>query len=301
MSSVSVLVPVFNGEKYLAETLDSVLAQTRPATEIMVFDNCSTDRSVAIAATRVPQALIVTAPENLGAVANLNRSLLAASSEFVLWVAADDRLAPDHIETCLTILEANPGLPACLPGIRLIDPAGQVIRDLDDRDLSSTSTRVRLRAFLRRPRWTEFYCLYRRDALLAAPRLSNEYGADVIFTWWFLLRGPIAVAPRPLLEYREYPAKTQDEMALTLDPNVTPLHWRMVNLWLRLYRMVGEPTVDKSIQKVARRELLLALSDRTWILHFHDDAVRRWPRSRRFLGSLRTLGRRVRGGRLVDG
>ena len=82
-----------------------------------------------------------------------------------------------------------------------------------DPELSSADPRTRLRSYLRRPRWTEVYCLYRRDVLLESPRFRDDYGADVLLIWWFLLRKPLAVVDEELLEYRLYPVKTADGTA----------------------------------------------------------------------------------------
>src|SRR4051812_47948448 len=92
-ATVSIAIPVFNGERYLRAALASVLAQTRPADEVLVMDNASTDRSREIAESLLPGA-VRTAETNRGAVANFNRAVQEASGEYFAWLAADDLLAP---------------------------------------------------------------------------------------------------------------------------------------------------------------------------------------------------------------
>ena len=216
-ATVSIAIPVFNGERYLRESLASALAQTRPADEVLVMDNASTDQTREIAESMLPGA-VRTAETNLGAVANFNRAVEEASGEYFAWLAADDLLAPAFLERALPALEAVPTAPACLTAIRFVDVDGRPQGEQRDPELSSADAGVRLRSLLRRPRWTEVYCLYRRSALLASPRFRDAWGADVILTWWFLLRGPLLVLDEPLLDYRVYPVKTVDMTAASLNP-----------------------------------------------------------------------------------
>jgi len=281
---VSVVVPVFNGERYLGEALESVLVQTRPADEVLVFDNASTDSTISIATSILGSDGVRTSDANYGAVANFARAAREASGEFLVWLGADDRLEPEHIERCLAELVKHPKSAGCLPGVRFIDPDGGHLRDTSDMELASPSPRVRLRSFVRRNRWTEFYCLYRRAAALQVPLNPRDFATDVLFTWWILLRGPLAVVEEPLLVYREYPNKSVEDMAKAQDPNAPQLHWRKVRLWLRLWSMTKDPGVAPRVGAIARNELLRCLIRGPWLLHFREDVMLRWP----------IMGRRVK-------
>ena len=269
--NVSVVVPVYNGERYIAEALQSVLAQTIRPAEVLVFDNASTDNTVEVAARHLPADAIRRSAVNFGAVVNFNRAVREASGEYVLWLAADDRLLPEHLEVCFQALVNRPSAGACLPGIRFIDVDGRPTRQHTDPDLAAEDPRKRLRSFLRRHRWTESYCLYRRDALLASPMFTAEYATDVLLTWWFVLRGPLLVMSEPLLEYREYPTKTVEETATGLDPHAPELQWRKCRLWRRLWKESSADDVETGAAKVARQELLLCLVHRHWVKHFAED------------------------------
>lgn len=306
VADVSVALPVFNGERYLQEALQSVLDQTVRPVEILVFDNCSTDRTVELARQLIPFEAVRVSESNIGAAANFNRAARESVGEYFLWLAVDDRLTPHHLERCLQVLAERPDAGACLPGIRYIDPAGRPIRAQSDEALASVEPRERIRSFVRRGRWTEVYCLYRRDALLASPMISDGYASDVFLTWWFVLRGSLAVARDPLLEYREYPTKTADEMAQALDPNARALQWRMTRLWLGLWRESAATDVDPSTSRVARRELLLCLVHRHWLWYATEDvwvyltsvARGRGPAARVLSRLLTTVESAARGRRL---
>jgi glycosyltransferase involved in cell wall biosynthesis len=273
--SISVAIPVYNDERYLGEALRSVLAQSLPPTETLVFDNCSTDGSREVAATVIPRSDIRESAANLGAVNNFNRAARESTGTFFAWLASDDRLHPQFLERCVQALRESPLATACLPGVRFIDLAGRSVGTQSDPTLGSPDPRTRLRSFLRRPRWTESYCVYRRDDLLASPIFQDEYGADVLLAWWFLIRGPFVVVDEPLLEYRVYPDKSVADMAVSLNPSAGASHWRKTRLWRQLWKATSEPGVDRRARQVARLELIACLWHRDWVGHFYED-VRLW-------------------------
>ncbi len=283
--TVSIAIPVYNGEDYLAEAIGSVERQTRAPEEFLVFDNCSTDRTWEIAAAQVGESNVRRSETNVGAVANFNRAVASASGEYFAWLGADDRLAPRFVERAVEALRAQPEAAACLTAIQFIDPEGHRLGVQRDPELSSTDARTRLRSFLNRPRWTEVYSLYRRDVLLASPMFQPEYGADVLLTWWFLLRAPVVVLDEPLVEYRTYPVKSADATAESLTPSPTRRRWLMTHLWRSLWRQAGGPGVEPDVTRTARRELVRCLWHRQWFKHIAwdfylvaGDLRRRWLR-----------------------
>ena len=104
---VSILVPCYNAEKWLAETLESALAQTWKNTEIIVVDDGSTDGSLAIAQSFKVKGIKVISQTNRGASAARNRALKEAQGDFIQYLDADDLLAPDKIERQVSLLEKN--------------------------------------------------------------------------------------------------------------------------------------------------------------------------------------------------
>jgi glycosyltransferase involved in cell wall biosynthesis len=103
--ALSVIIPCYNAEPYLAEAIESVLAQTRPASEIIVVDDCSTDGSAAVA-RRYPVVLL-TQPENAGNGAARNRGLDHATGELIAFLDADDYWAAHHLETLERLLAVH--------------------------------------------------------------------------------------------------------------------------------------------------------------------------------------------------
>jgi glycosyltransferase involved in cell wall biosynthesis len=105
---VSVLIPCYNAEKYIGETLESVLRQTWPKIEIVVVDDGSTDKSANIVLSFRRQSLKLIKQANRGQTAALNACLPHASGDFVQYLDADDLIEPDKIERQVTRLIRHP-------------------------------------------------------------------------------------------------------------------------------------------------------------------------------------------------
>jgi glycosyltransferase involved in cell wall biosynthesis len=103
---VSVVIPVFNGERWLAEAVDSVVAQTYPNVEIVAVDDGSTDGSAAILA-RYPTVRTITQP-NAGCAVARNRGITEARGEFVAFIDQDDRWTPAKLATQVALLRGRP-------------------------------------------------------------------------------------------------------------------------------------------------------------------------------------------------
>lgn len=265
--TVSIAIPVHNGAAFLEGAIRSVLAQSHKPTEILLFDNASTDASVSVATRLLDAQAVRTADKNRGAPWNFTRAVEGSQGQYFAWLAADDRLMPRFVERTVAELRATPGAAACLTGIRFVSPEGVLLGEQRDALLASDDVGRRLRFFLRRPRWTEMYCMYRREELLASPMFTQFFGADVLLTWWFLLRGPLAVVDEALLEYRVFPEKTLDHMGDALEPGAATQLWRRMRLWRALWQATSHVDLPRRVRRVARRELVTALVGRQWILH----------------------------------
>jgi len=95
---VSILIPAYNAERWLAQTIRSALAQTWPKKEIIVVDDGSRDGTLGVARGFESPSVLVLTQENRGASTARNRALSHANGEYIQWLDADDLLAPDKIE-----------------------------------------------------------------------------------------------------------------------------------------------------------------------------------------------------------
>jgi glycosyltransferase involved in cell wall biosynthesis len=121
-NSISVVIPVFNGERFLAEALESVLAQSLPATELIVVDDGSTDGSAAVAEGFGEVMLIRT--ENRGPAAARNTGVAESTGEVITFLDADDLMKPDRLERQAAALEEDPSASFALGRGEVIVEAG---------------------------------------------------------------------------------------------------------------------------------------------------------------------------------
>lgn len=136
---VSIIIPCHNAERWLAETLESALAQTWPAKEIILVDDGSTDGSLAIARRFEARRVRVVSQPNQGAAAARNHGLRLARGEFLQFLDADDLLAPDKIERQVQLLSTRgaDNIASCAwgrfttePATAELDPRQALWRDL---------------------------------------------------------------------------------------------------------------------------------------------------------------------------
>ena len=112
---VSILTPVYNGEKYLAECIESVLAQTYKNWEYIIVNNCSTDRTLEIAqryAKQVPRIRILQNDRLVSRIENHNIALrkISPASKYCKFVHADDWLFPECLTRMVELAEKNPSV-----------------------------------------------------------------------------------------------------------------------------------------------------------------------------------------------
>jgi len=105
---VSILIPAFNAERWIGETLESALGQTWPHKEIIVVDDGSADRTAEIVAGFAPRGVTLVRQDNLGQCAAENRAFRECRGEFVQYLDADDTLSRDKIALQMARIGAEP-------------------------------------------------------------------------------------------------------------------------------------------------------------------------------------------------
>jgi glycosyltransferase involved in cell wall biosynthesis len=117
MALISCIVPVFNGERYLREALDSILAQTYRPLQIVVADDGSTDGTAELVASYGNRVQYLYQP-NGGTASACNLGLRAARGNFVAFLAADDLWHPDKLTRQMARFEARPELDLCVTHVQ---------------------------------------------------------------------------------------------------------------------------------------------------------------------------------------
>ena len=131
---VSVIMSVFNEQRYLSKSIESLLQQTFKDFEFIIVDDASTDASFGIMqgyASKDGRIILIKNPVNQGLASSLNNALSAVKGEFIARMDADDTSVKNRLEVQLEFLGKNPGIALAGSSIELIDPDGNIIARSD--------------------------------------------------------------------------------------------------------------------------------------------------------------------------
>lgn len=121
MPLVSIIIPAYNAERFIRETLDSVVNQTWPEIEVFVVDDGSRDKTVEIARTYESEKLQVFTQKNQGACVARNKGLSMSKGKYLQFLDADDVISLDKIEKQVQVLENAGDYMAISPSVHFMD------------------------------------------------------------------------------------------------------------------------------------------------------------------------------------
>lgn len=208
-------LPVWNGEKFLRQAIDSILAQTFADLVLVISDNGSTDKTQEICeayASRDSRVQYSRSPSNRGAAWNYNRVFELADSDYFKWAAHDDYLAPELIERSVEVLDRDASIALCIADTTIVDSEGNTLKELDyDLDLSEPDRRRRYRSFSQHfSHLKNFHCnpvfgLIRAEVLRETSLIGGYWGSDAVLLGELALRGRFDRIRLPLFFRREHP------------------------------------------------------------------------------------------------
>lgn len=208
---LTIALPVYNGEAFIAESLDSLLAQTYSDFELLISDNASTDGTEAICrryAELDPRIRYIKQACNKGAVVNHNLLVPLARGELFKWASHDDVYAPTLVEACVRALDRRPDAVLAHSDDAFIDASGKhelepvyAVQSDDPRPW------VRLHSLLVTPGGNDFYGVMRTDVLRSVPKHASYYNADRVFVAGLILAGRFAHVPEVLYYRRDHPQR----------------------------------------------------------------------------------------------
>lgn len=208
---VSIGLPVYNGERFLRESLESLLGQTYSDFELIISDNASTDDTPDICqafAEKDPRIRYHRTEENAGCAANYARAFHLSSGEYFKWAAADDVCLPDHLSRCVEVLDRDPTVVLAYPRTRFINSEGRPLESLRDPgwDLRSDAPHERLRFVINARHWVNAIFGLIRARSLARTRLVASYpGGDYRLLGELSLLGKFVEIPEYLFLRRIHP------------------------------------------------------------------------------------------------
>jgi glycosyltransferase involved in cell wall biosynthesis len=130
MARISVIVPTYNSGEFIVEAVESVLAQTLDATEIIVVDDGSTDHTRSLIESIGDSRIRYVYQENAGVSVARNRGLSLATGEFIAFLDADDLWRPTMLAKQAALLNHDPGLGFAFTNfVRFVHPEGTVLPD----------------------------------------------------------------------------------------------------------------------------------------------------------------------------
>ena len=198
-------LPIYNGERFLRDALDSILGQTFADFSLVVSDNASTDATVEIVegyAARDDRIVLLRSDLNRGAAWNYNRVFAHCRSPFFKWAAADDMLAPACVERSLAAFDASPSSVVLVyPLTRIIDAEGAAVDAYDDKLAAPPGAppHIRLRYVLRNVVFGNgIFALLRSDALRQTRLHGNYPTADHVLLAELALVGEFRELAEPL-------------------------------------------------------------------------------------------------------
>jgi polysaccharide pyruvyl transferase WcaK-like protein/glycosyltransferase involved in cell wall biosynthesis len=211
MRTLTVGLPVHNGERFLAQALDDLLAQTLTDLEVVISDNASTDATARIArayAERDPRVRYLRQERNLGAAGNHDAVLAAARGRYFAWGSDDDRYAPTLYERCIAALEADPGLVLAHAHAAFIGEDGTVVAPAPYLlDTASPDPVRRLRSLLHGSGGNDFYGVARTEVFRDIGPLGSFHNADRVHVTAFALRGRFHQVSEVLYFRRDHPGR----------------------------------------------------------------------------------------------
>jgi glycosyltransferase involved in cell wall biosynthesis len=203
---ISVCMPVYNAERYLAEAVESILAQTYRDFEFIIIDDGSTDRSLAILERYAAQdaRIRLSSRPNAGLVVRLNEMVAEARSDIIAQMHADDIAMPDRLARQLDFLNAHPEVVVVGCRILTIDCDGDPIAEFCTVQTHEEIDRPHLGAgggVICHPSAT-----IRADAIRAVGGYRAEYWPAEDMDLWLRLAeiGRLANLPEMLLKYRQH-------------------------------------------------------------------------------------------------
>lgn len=206
---VTIGLPVYQGARYVDDTIRSIREQTYTDLVLLISDNGSTDGTEAICrrhAAEDPRVRYHRSEVNRGSSWNYERLFDLAESELFKWAAHDDLLAPAHIERCVHALDADPEAVVAHTGVVKIDEQGREVGmwPPNPNAMAGRASRRFADMVLREGPCFPVFGLLRRDVLERTGRLGPYNAHDRPLLAELALHGRFVFVPEPLFLNREH-------------------------------------------------------------------------------------------------
>lgn len=197
---VTVLMPVYNTEKYLRDAIESILDQTYSDFDFIISDDGSTDNSLEIIRSYNDSRIrIVRHKENLGLISTLNEGIYLASTDLIARMDADDISYPDRLEKQVVAFENNSKLVLIGSDVDIINEYGKLI-SYEPKPTNPNSIKIILSIICPIAHPT---VVFKKEPVIKRGGYNNYYVAEDYDLWTRLVEdGELSNLPIPLLKYR---------------------------------------------------------------------------------------------------
>ncbi len=211
-------MPVFNEERFLSQTLDSLLAQDYSNFEIIICDNASTDKTGEIAqkyAEKDSRIKYHLNESNIGGTRNFNKTFLLSSGKYFMWASGHDLYDKSFISKCLNIFKAENKVVLVYPITSSIDCENNNLGKMPGRlDTRALNISRKLHCILWGiPNGNPVYGLIQRNAMEKTLIFQNVLGMDLVFLLELSLVGDFAHISEELFYRRETHLEEKNESA----------------------------------------------------------------------------------------
>ncbi len=209
--NVTIGLPVFNGENFLSEAIESALRQEYADFELIIRDNASTDATAAIcreACEKDDRIRYLRSETNVGAAPNFNAIVSEARGRYFKWLAHDDLMAPTFLSRCVETLERDQSCVLACPHVRFIDAEGEPIEDyISPFRTSDPNPLTRFKETLSGHTCYEVFGLIRIDELRKTRLIGSYKHGDGVLLSHLALIGRFAEIP----DYLFFSRRHQDQ------------------------------------------------------------------------------------------
>lgn len=210
---LSLGLAVYNGENYLAESLDALLGQSYEDFELIISDNASTDGTADIChhyGKQDSRIRYIRQQRNIGLAPNHNFVFGQARGELFKWVSHDDLYARNLLQRCVDALDEHPHVVLVHSWTAIVDDSGTVVKLLEyPLDTASLRGPVRLRSMLFANGGDDVYGVMRADVLRRTALHGSHHHADRTITTEIALQGPFYQVPDWLYFRRDHPDREE--------------------------------------------------------------------------------------------
>jgi glycosyltransferase involved in cell wall biosynthesis len=281
MVSVSVIIPAYNAEKFIIETIQSLQRQTFRDFEIIVVDDGSTDQTVSLVMQIEEPRLRVLSVEHQGLSATRNRGVVASQGKFIAFLDADDLWTPNTLKLYVEALSANPTADLSYGWTYFWNYDLKNSSDVTKLIAPSATGATAYRAMLERNIVGNGSNIFvRRSAFDSVGGFDQTltHGEDWEFCFRIALQGEVALVPQPLVYYRQHstsicsdfePAKASFFKALDKIYDLAPSEYKTLKVKVQssLYIYVANLYLTRTNTKAG-----IQSAWENWI-----DGILKWP------------------------